>query len=572
MTRALIALLATLLLGLGPAHAAESTAVISKRDTVTLISDTDAVATAPYRLGLKFVMAPGWHTYGRDPGEAGLPPELTWTLPAGTTTADLAWPPTERLQEGPIVVQAYTGTVVLPIQATGPGPIRLHATWLICANICVPEEGEFTLALAAGTPTPSAEATQFAAPTIEATQAFWPALGFALLGGLILNLMPCVFPILAMKAMAIARLSTAERQTARRLATGYSAGVIVSFASIGAGVIILRQLGHAAGWGFQFQSPIFVAVMAWVLLAVGLNLSGVFEVSGRIANIGQNTTRPQGWAASFLGGALAVLVATPCTAPFMSVALAAALTAPPPQTLAIFTALGIGLAAPATALALFPGAASFLPRPGRWMETLRQALAFPIYAACVWLVWVLSLQAGADGVLTVGAGLVLIAFAAWAWRFRRTGRILALAACLAALALLPSLTAAKPLESTEQGGRFTPARLAELRAAGRPVFVNLTAAWCVTCLLNERVALSSSTVRQAFETGGVTLLTGDWTRSDPDITAFLKAQGRDGVPLYIFYPADHRPPVILPQLLTPAIVLEAMPNARTAAVQAAGLP
>ena len=657
-TTSLLALLSLALLASHPSGAVESTAHVSKRATVSLVSDTDTVSLAtPYRLGLRFQIAEGWHIYGQNPGDAGIPPELEWALPAGTSVGKIAWPAPHRQPEGALMTFGYTGTPMLTMTADGPGPVKLHASWLICSNICVPEEADFSLDLPAGPGIPSTEAPLFvmadaavprpspfaveiapdavlslrgaglmpdgireawfipdrpdrvvptgrqtlrlewdslrlelvagplfhsdealggvlflvdrtgqeialaisAAPGGAVVTSLWRALGAALLGGLILNLMPCVFPVLAMKTMAIARLSSEARPVARAHAAGYTVGVLASFAAIGGAVIGLRAFGHAVGWGFQFQSPAFVAVTAWVLFAVGLNLSGVFDINGRAANMGQGLTLRRGFIGSFFGGALAVVVATPCTAPFMSVALAAALTAPPAETMALFLALGLGLAAPTVILTLLPGVAMLLPRPGRWMDVLKQALAFPMYAACVWLVWVISLQAGADGVLAAGAGLVLVGFAAWVLRLgHRAGPILASCALLAMPVLLLGLGGAQPALAETKSDSFTPTRLAALRAEGRPVFLNFTAAWCVTCLVNERVALSPRAVKDAFAAGNVALLTGDWTRQNADIKAFLAAQGRDGVPLYLYYPPGGKPSVVLPQILTPQIVLKAI--------------
>jgi thiol:disulfide interchange protein len=652
-------LLALLLLALPlSARAAESAAYATPRDSVSLISDTDAVTPGQeYHLGLRFVLANGWHIYHRNSGDAGLPPELDWTLPAGTATDAIAWPAPQRLTEGALVTFGFTGTPLLVIPAHGAGPIRLHATWLICDNICVPEEADFTLDLPAGTAAPSAQAALFAeaaarrpqvapfqarispdavlaitgaglaqatpreawfvadtpdsvmagpqelsalpggfAIALKPGSAFKPgealsgvvtlrdaggqvaslavtaqpgavtlADGFgrailaALLGGLILNLMPCVFPVLAMKAMAIIRLSGSVRSAARHEALAYSTGVMLSFTAIGGVVLVLRRLGHAAGWGFQFQSPWFVAGMAWLLFAVGLNLSGVFQVGGRVTGLGQSLTLRAGSPGSFFAGVLAVLVATPCTAPFMSIALAAALTAPPVQTLALFLALGTGLAAPALLLAFLPGLARALPRPGPWMEIMRQALAFPVYAASAWLLWVLTTQSGANGTLLGLSGLVLIGLAGWlAGLGRRWGLPLA-AVALVALAVLAASVGLpeQAAQTSASGDRFTPQRLAELRAQHRPVFIDMTAAWCVTCLVNERVALHADAVQAAFAQGHVAQLVGDWTRQDADITAFLRALGRDGVPLYVYYPADGAG-VVLPQILTPETVLAAL--------------
>eukprot|EP01037_Dinobryon_pediforme_P005208 gene5208-5260_t len=630
----LLAVLLAAFLAMPAARAAESPPSVTKRASVSLVSDTEAVAPGtPYRLGLRFRITPGWHIYGQNSGDAGIPPELEWTLPPGTKIGPIQWPTPHRQPEGPLMTFGYTGTPMLMMQAEGAGPIRLHASWLICSNICVPDEGDFSLDLPQGAPSASAQAPLFAeaeaalpratpatatiapdatlqlrgagfdtgavqdawfiptqpdrivptgaqslrhdgdsialsmvpGPSFQAGEklggvlvladragqetalaiqaepgavapatSLWSAIAAALLGGLILNLMPCVFPVLAMKAMAIARLSSEARPVARAHAAGYTIGVLASFLAIGGLVILLRGLGHAVGWGFQFQSPIFVAMTAWVLFAVGLNLSGVFEIGGGVAGMGQSLTLRRGFAGSFFSGALAVLVSTPCTAPFMSVALAAALTAPATETLALFLALGLGLAAPTVILTLLPGVAMVLPRPGRWMDILKQALAFPMYAACVWLIWVVSLQAGPNGVMATGAGLVLVAFAAWVARFgRRTGLVLAGCALLALPVMLLALRETTPAASEASAQAFTPDRLAALRAEGRPVFVNFTAAWCVTCLVNERVALAPREVQDAFAAGNIATLTGDWTRQNPDISRFLAAQGRDGVPLYL---------------------------------------
>jgi thiol:disulfide interchange protein DsbD len=383
---------------------------------------------------------------------------------------------------------------------------------------------------------------------------------FAFLGGLILNLMPCVFPILAMKAVALA----GHAGRGRAHAVSYTAGVLVTFVALALGLLATRAAGTAAGWGFQFSSPVFVAGMAWLLFAVGLNLSGVFQVGGSLAGAGGGLARRQGITGSFFTGLLAVLVATPCTAPFMGVAVAAGLAAPPVVTVLVFAVMGLGLAAPYVALASLPGLVRIMPRPGHWMETLKQALAFPMYGAAAWLVWVISQEAGPPGVLGAAAGLVLVGFAGWVFgatqasavQPRRFGQAMATIAVLAALAVLSGITAPPVGAATEKASEaYTPERLAALRAEGRPVFINMTAAWCVTCLLNERVAISTDAVQAAFATGGVAYLKGDWTRQDPAITAFLRQNGRDGVPLYVFYPAGGGRPLMLPQILTEGEVL-----------------
>jgi thiol:disulfide interchange protein DsbD len=391
------------------------------------------------------------------------------------------------------------------------------------------------------------------------------ALVFAFLGGLILNLMPCVFPILAMKAVGFA--AGAARGKARAHAVSYTFGVTATFICVALALLAARSAGAAAGWGFQFASPIFVTAMAWLLFTVGLNLSGVFRFGGSFAGAGGNLASHEGHWGSFFTGALAVLVATPCTAPFMAVAVASGLAAPPPVTVLIFFVMGLGLAAPYLALSMIPALRRVMPRPGPWMETFRQLLAFPMYGAAVWLLWVVSQEAGASGVLGTGAGFVLLGFAGWSLGItqdlsshkRRIGWVAASLAGSLALATLVGIETMPAAPVSERGSEtFTPARLAALRAEGQPVFVNLTAAWCVTCLVNERLAISNVTVQRAFVSEHVAYLKGDWTRQDPAITEFLREQGRDGVPLYLYYGPHAAAAKVLPQILTETTVLEAI--------------
>ncbi|MGE4527271.1 MAG: protein-disulfide reductase DsbD family protein [Rhodospirillaceae bacterium] len=660
--------------------AAESAPAVSPRATVTLVSDADAVTPGgSVRLGLRQRLAPHWHTYWKNPGDAGEPSEIRLVLPAGARAGEIAWPGPERIVSGPAVSFGYRDEIVLPLTVRVPETARpgerfavsTEARWLVCAEECIPEEGRFDLDLpVAAAPRPaegdvaaafaaadarmprplpwraelrdegeglaltlageglSAESVRnadffpdawgvldYAAPPRAAASAgrlslalsrgpayapgqavsgllvltdgggaarwfsvaplaaapaapaagLWRAVLFALLGGLILNLMPCVFPVLAMKAAAVAKLSGGELREVRLSALFYTLGILSAFAALAGLLLALRAGGAAVGWGFQFQSPPFIAVMAWLMLAVGLNLSGVFAV--RMPGFA-GAAAGGGHAGSFFTGLLAVVVATPCTAPFMGVALGAALALPPLACLAVFLALGLGLAAPYAALALLPALSRRLPRPGPWMLRLREALAFPMYASAAWLVWVLARQTGGEGLPFGLAGAVLVAFAAWLLGFAQRGggsRRAALAATLAlaaALALLPRVDAGAPqgAAAATESEPFSAARLAELRAQGTPVFVNMTADWCLGCLLNERVALSTGAVRAAFKTGGIVYLKGDWTRRDPAITAFLRGFGRDGVPFYAFFPPGGDPRV-LPPVLTETVMLGALAGA-----------
>ena len=645
------------------------------RATTTLLAEVAAVAPGqPFRVALDQVYARGWHTYWINPGSAGAPPEITWTLPTGASAGPLQFPAPLRIPAGPLVSFGYANSATFLATITPPAALRVgdsftltaEANWLICAEICIPEEARFSLTLPIeavarpGTNLDTAEAAlprenpfparigfegargalqltglpggvreafffpaaetlldhaapqpmrlegdtltlaltrgaqaaparvegvlaltdaqgvrqafaislpPGAMPALPATLPLWQAVLFAALGGLILNLMPCVFPILAMKAVAVARLSGEGRGAVRAHAASYTAGVVLAFLAIGAALLGLRLAGSAAGWGFQFTQPVFVAGMAWLMLAVGLNLSGVFAVGGPVLS----GSARAGHAGSFFTGALAVLVATPCTAPFMAAALGAAMAMAPAAMLLVFAAMGLGLALPYAMLGLTPGLARLLPRPGAWMERLKQLLAFPMYAAAARLDWVLAQLSGADGVALGLLGALLVGFAAWALGVAQQGgarlapkaaMMAAMMAALGAVALLPGM-GAQPAPALAAGPHeaWSAARVEALRAEGRPVFVNLTAAWCISCKVNERLALETTAVQSAFAAGRVAQLVGDWTRGDPAITALLRAHQREGVPLYLLYPAGGGAPLILPQILTEGMLLRAIAEA-----------
>jgi DsbC/DsbD-like thiol-disulfide interchange protein/cytochrome c biogenesis protein CcdA len=670
--RFIAALLAFLMLPWLPARALESAAQESPRARATLVADHLAIAPGQaFQLGLRIRLAPRWHSYWRHAGDAGAPTEINLTLPEGTQAGAIAWPTPQAIPFGPLMSFGYYGEVVLPMQITPPASLRAgdvftitaQATWLVCDDVCIPEEGSFKLdlpvaaeaqtnpdlaplfaAAAAALPRPSPWQTSasiqgdalrlrltgpglgreslkealfipgtgglmdhpapqnltqgadwleltlkraerpenlatlegvllltdqggrrlgydIAAPLLSgaAFLPLWQALIFALIGGVILNLMPCVFPVLAMKAMALARLGGAERGAVRLEAAAYTAGAVVSFTALAGLLLLLRGAGMALGWGFQFTSPVFVLAIAWLMLAVGLNLSGVFALGGPIGAGGHIAARG-GFLGSFATGALAVLVASPCTAPFMAAAIGAALVMPAPATLAVFAALGLGLAAPTLILALAPGLTRLLPRPGPWMEKLRRIMAWPMYGAALWLVSVLWAQSGWLGVALALAGGLGLGLAAWVFgRAQREGRR-GLGPVLAALALLLALpfglTAAPPPPGANDiVESWSPARVEALRAQGKGVFLNVTAAWCITCQVNERLALRRDAVQAAMAARGIVYLKADWTRGDPAIAGLLRAHGREGVPLYLFWPPGGGEAVILPEVLTEAMVL-----------------
>ncbi|WP_375274627.1 protein-disulfide reductase DsbD family protein [Methylorubrum thiocyanatum] len=428
-------------------------------------------------------------------------------------------------------------------------------------------------------PTASAPAAPKAppAPASEETLTLWSAAGLALLGGLLLNLMPCVFPVLSIKVLSLVRQAGESATRVRLHGLAYTAGVLASFLGLAGLLIALKAGGAGIGWGFQLQSPVVVALLAYGLFAMGLSLSGVVHLGGGIAGLGDGLTRRAGYQGSFFTGVLATLVATPCTAPFMGAAVGFALTQSPLTALTVFASLGLGLALPFLMLTLFPQALRLLPRPGAWMDVLKGALAFPVYATVAWLVWVLAQQVGPDGLLAGLTGLVLVALAAWAWeRARHAGRLgtglsraaalVALAASLGLVAILDGDRATARTALVQGEEAFTQARLDALRAEGRTVFVDMTAAWCITCQVNERTVLARAGVQAAFRAGQVAYLKGDWTNQNPEITRLLERYGRSGVPLYLVYRGTSEAQV-LPQLLTEGIVLAAIGQKDVAAAQ-----
>ena len=397
------------------------------------------------------------------------------------------------------------------------------------------------------------------------TQGLVTAMVLALLGGLILNLMPCVLPVLGIKVLGFVREARSNRRRLVWHGLTYASGVLVSFALLAAVLLILRAGGASLGWGFQLQSPAVVALLAYVMFLVGLNLAGVFSVGGSLMGAGQSLTAGGGLAGTFATGVLAAVVASPCTAPFMGAALGFAITRPVAEALIVFLALGIGLALPVVLLSLMPAWIRIIPKPGPWMKRFQQFLAFPMFATTAWLIWVLSQQTDSDVYAAALAGLVILAMAAWlhgqwqprGWRLALLG---AATAAMLALALGP-VTESEPASdadmvsdeqtwSEEKVGRFT--------AEGRPVFVNFTAAWCITCKVNEKTALETDDTQRLFRDRSIAYLVADWTRRDPRITRQLQLHGRSGVPLYLLYSPEGEQPIVLPQLLTQTMVAEAI--------------
>jgi thiol:disulfide interchange protein DsbD len=457
------------------------------------------------------------------------------------------------------------------------------------SGVLATSKGAFEITAEPGPPLPGATGSGALAPLDDAAPipganaatpgwgAFGQAMLFALLGGLILNLMPCVFPILAMKAAALAA-SAHDPKRSRRDGLAFLAGVLTTFLLLASVLLGLRAAGEAVGWGFQLQSAPVTAGLALLMLAVALNLSGVFHVGGGLQDAGSGPlSRLPGGVGAFFTGALAVVVAAPCTAPFMAFALGAALLMPWPMALAVFLMLGLGLALPYVLISLSPRLLAKLPRPGAWMERLKNLLAFPMYGAALWLAWVFGNQTGAEGLgllfvagLAAAAGLWLVGAGQGERALGRRGAIHAVAGAVLLLVALgaATLAARAPVESRENGAAGETGALASAPwsqqavdaalAEGRPVLVNFTADWCVTCKINERTSLTTAGVKRAMAERRAIYLVGDWTRRDDAITAELQRHGRSGVPLYLLYRPGQAEPEVLPQLLTEGVVVEAL--------------
>ncbi len=643
-----------------------------------LVSENTTLTAGDNWVGLRIRPEAGWHVYWRNPGDSGLPTKLAWqNLPAGAQAGELQWPYPREHRLGGLVNYGYGENTLLPLLLTLPtgagGPLMAKASWLVCADICIPgkadlvldrpmyvgaasadparaalfaktraelprtadfptrfqiDKSELRLATGpipgdsqtlaffpyapnliayAGAPSqqfdgraarlsrplssyfveapqrvegvllvgegPVARAFEITAtpgsvPALAASRATGsgaaaPSLLLALLlafgGGLILNLMPCVFPVLSLKALSVMKGREQAPGEHRRQALAYTAGVVASFLLAAGLLIALRSGGAALGWGFQLQSPLFVGLLVYVMVALGLSLSGLVQFGASWMGAGQNLAARPGLSGSFFTGVLAVVVASPCTAPFMGTALGFALTQPATASLAVFLALALGLAAPFLLLGFVPRLAAWLPRPGAWMETLKQALAFPLYLTAVWLLWVLGGLTDRNGMALVLMGVVALAFGLWLVGSARhaLARLIAMAAMIGAVALLfhPLVRTASTVTTATRSGweAYSDARFDQLRAQKRTVFVDFTADWCLTCKVNESVALRSQAVARAFAGNQVVTLVADWTRSDPAITATLARYGRSGVPLYLVSRGGAEAEV-LPQVLTPELV------------------
>ncbi len=691
-------------------------------DARLIARDAAFVPGQPIQVALRLKIIDHWHTYWRNPGDSGLPTRLKWSLPAGFEAGEIQWPHPTQLPLGPLMNFGYEGEVLHLVTIKSPANLKAgesvtfsaKADWLVCADVCIPEDGVVNLTLQATTSTPlpdqrwaksfanavkalptatlkdvsvkidglgmritannaalasanastpvlfyphredvianaakqiftktpggftldvtlaepriadlkaldgvlvlggknstwgppaNGRAVTIAAPVVygaavenaansntitgapvrakmaeesHSAGTFISAVVFAFLGGLLLNLMPCVFPVLGIKVMSFVENAHGDNRILRRQGGAFLIGVVLSFLALAGLMLALRAAGQSIGWGFQLQEPIFVAGLAVLFFLMALNLSGVFEIGMSLqAAAGNADMRPSRdpIVGAFVSGVLATLVATPCMAPGLGASVGFTLGQSAPIALMVFVSIAFGLALPVVLLSFFPALLRFLPRPGAWMETFKQFMAFPLYATVVWLVWIIGAQTSNDSVAKLLVGLMLIAMAAWVfgrWQMANH-RMAALAgAIIAALGIAvawagansESPTVGQAVASEEDWVPFSEEKINALRSQGKAVFVDFTATWCITCQVNKRVALNQADVVKRMAEANVVRMKADWTKRDAAITTALAAFGRNGVPLYVLYPPKGEPRV-LPELLTTDIMLAAIDDMRT---------
>jgi thiol:disulfide interchange protein len=660
-----------------PAVAAD---IQARNVTISVSLESAATQNSTVWVAVRQTIRAGWHTYWQNPGMAGLPLTIDWQLPEGVTAGEIRWPVPERFEAGGVVGYGYRDQAIflaplmignLPALARNAANMKL--SWLVCAEMCIPEEAvihldlnqprhdpdlfakaraslpqvfpgtvsatydertlklsmrssalpdarpdrlqffpgaagliddavkpEFRVAgneliVTASRPTRPAAISKISGIVISANRAFtieadakpafrtvsarppqesrytslFAAALFALLGGFILNLMPCVLPVLSMKALALARIG-GQPARLRRDSLFYFAGVMVAFCALASVLLLLKGSGAALGWGFQLQSPVMVFWLAMLMLAIGCNLLGIFELPTAIAGIGADLTKGDGDRGAFYTGILAALVASPCTAPFMGTAIAYVLLQPGITAFAVMAALAAGFALPVLLMGFVPGFARLIPKPGAWTVWFRESLAFPMFGSAIWLIWVLDRQTGPSGLVIALSLAVGAVFLIWLVRLlpAQARMVAGFGGFAALLALSSTIQDAQEDSTGPNWQKWSPGAIETAQSEGNPALVDFTADWCVTCLVNERIALENDRVTARLASARVRMLKADWTKQDTAITAELARHGRSGVPLYLLYPAGQSSrPIVLPQILTPAAVMQALDRAERKATR-----
>lgn len=530
---------------------------------LTLVADGDQ------RLMLQWVIAPDYYLYRHafkaqaSDSEGSIAANLV--VPDGLAKTD------EFFGDVEVYYDALEAMVALE-RTTELAQIKVTYQGCADAGLCYPPETKSFLwhmasgEIQAGSLAPTSSALDSSDDASSSTGiGLLAAIAFAFLGGIILNVMPCVFPILSLKALSFTHGSADQH---RRASLVYAAGVIVSFMALATVLVVIQQTGQLIGWGFQLQNTGFVIGLAYLFTVMGLSLNGLIHFGTSMMNVGQSLTEQDGDAGNFFTGVLAVVVASPCTAPFMGTALGYALTQPIVVTLVVFAALGAGMALPMVILSHSSAAVRALPKPGPWMDTAKNVLAFPLYLTSVWLLWVAGNQAGVNTMALALSGLVFLALAAYLYGDTnlRKGLSITLVAGAAFLAI-PSENKAGSSDSSRTLSKgqiaWSASVLDDYIARGDPIFVDVTADWCITCLANEAAVLFTPEMERAFIDADIPYMIADWTDYDADIGRFVQSHGRSGIPLYVMYPRGiGSTPVILPQLLTRDIVVTAIENAR----------
>ncbi len=586
-----------------------------------LIADVASIRPGRrFALGVELSMSPGWHTYYREPGDSGMPTRIDWSLPAGFSHGELQWQPPQRFEESGLVTRGYEGNTVIATVVTPPAQMKAgqrldfeaKVKWLACKDLCVPGSATVKLSLPVKSPGASPEPVnqgKFAsvgkdgsAPpagfsvldqdlTIKGTGggelSLLACLAFALVGGFILNFMPCVLPVISLKVLGFMEQAGEDPRRVLGLGLSFTAGIVGSALTLGLIVAGLKAAGQQIGWGFQFQNPWFVIAMAVIVLVLSLSLFGLFylQLPGGSGTLDMMATR-EGLVGSFFKGVLATVLATPCSAPFLGTAVGFAFSQPAWMILSVFAAVGLGMAFPYLLLTANPAWMKHIPRPGAWMERFKEAMGFLLLATVVWLLWILGNQLSLAAVINVTSFLVCVSFAAWL-----VGRLTDLTSSWAKVAFVWSAAAGvvglgfylflvpinniqaattsprAALDDTASGDQihWLPFSLAELNsylASGKTVFLDFTADWCLTCKANEMAVIDTPAVRRRLQELDVVTMKADWTRQNPEVTALLERFGRSGVPLYVIFPGDSpQEPIVLPEVITQPLLLDRLSQA-----------
>ena len=618
----------------------------------SLITNLQSTSQESFYVGIRLQMQDGWHTYWENPGDSGSPFEASWTTDAGVIIENVSWPTPQTIPYPPLMTYGYEGDIVFPFQVfrsldTELTEISLDFDFLICADICIPEQATLTLDLTSASPsdlldqaidnlptklvitqssissdelkvtfqspkefssayifpresnlfayTPNQAITQIDENTFEITlplvqdgvesfsgiisldgegfqfeeqivstsdgMSLWQAILFALIGGLILNLMPCVFPVISLKVLSFVSMGGDDHAKIRNHALAFVGGVMSTFLSIATALMIIRSTGSMIGWGYQLQSPVVVGILTLIMLGIGMILLTNINVAAGLTNIGSSVQNRNDYSGSFFTGVLAVVVASPCTAPFMGAAVGYALLQPSFATLPIFLSLGLGFAGPYLILAIKPQWISSLPKPGPWMETLKQFFAFPMIATALWLMWVFMVQTSGDAliqllILGLSLGLAIWMIAAFEGRWKWVGLILTFIASIQIFNNLPNNT--NEITQSADADSWNLSLESDLQANNQAYLINFTAAWCITCQTNEKAALARTSVQDYLAEQNIKYIKADWTNRNEDIAIGLAKYERSGIPLYIFWKPGMRNSKILPAVLTEDLLIRSM--------------